>query len=69
MVINLCEIKYSQYEYIPNKEFENDIKRKINDLINNTKTKYAIYLTIITSTCLINSSYSDTIQSIIVGED
>lgn len=68
-VINLCEIKYSQSEFTPNKEFENSMKRKINDLTINTKTKYAIYPTLITNIGLVNNSYSDIIQSLVIGDD
>lgn len=68
-VINLCEIKYSQSEYTPNEEFEKDIKRKINDFVVYTNTKYAIYPILITNIGLVNNPHSDVIQSVVVGGD
>lgn len=68
-VINLCEIKYSQFEYIPSLEFEDDIKRKINDLSVSTNSKYAIHPTLITNNGLVNNTHSNVIQSVVTGED
>lgn len=68
-VINLCEMKYSETNYIVDSGFDKDIKRKISDLINKTGTKYAIHPTLITTYEVVENSYSMEIQSIITSSD
>ena len=68
-VINLCEMKYSDTEYTIKKDLDESIRRKISDLKNGTKTKYAIFPTLITTYGLMENSYSYNIQSVITLED
>lgn len=68
-VINLCEMKYSENNYIVNQGFVKDQKRKISDLITKTKTKYAIHSTLITTYGVEDNAYSDELQAIITSED
>ena len=68
-VINLCEMKYSNTEYTINKKDDSDIRRKISDLQVGTKTKYAIFPTLITTYGLVDNSYSGGIQSVITMDD
>lgn len=68
-VINLCEMKYSNTEFTVTEKVDRDIKRKINDLRTSTKTKYAIYPTIITSYGLVDNSYANEIQSVVTMDD
>lgn len=68
-VINLCEIKYSGSEFTVTEKVDRSIRNKIHDLTLLTKTKYAIYPTLITTYGLVNNSYSGNIQSIVTAED
>ena len=67
--INLCEIKYSNSEYIITKSVDTKIKNKINDFLLSTKSKYAIQPTLITTYGLVNNSYSGNISFIVTMED
>lgn len=68
-VINLCEMKYSQSEYTITEKVDRNIRNKINDLINVSGTKYAIYPTIITTYGLVENSYSQEVQSVVTMDD
>lgn len=68
-VINLCEMKYSNAEFIITSEVDLSIRNKISDFINVTKTKYAIYPTIVTTYGLVENSYSGNIQSTVSLDD
>ena len=68
-VINLCEIKYSASDYTLTAEEDAGIRRKISDLQVSTKTKYAIYPTLITTYGLVENSYSLNIQNVVTMDD
>lgn len=68
-VINLCEMKYSQFEYMINEKVDKDIRKKINDFQTVTKTKYTIFPTLVTTYGLIENIYSGNIQSVITLND
>lgn len=64
-VINLCEMKYCGSEFAVTKEVDRNVRNKINDLVITTKTKYAIFPTLVTSYGLVENTYSDIFQSAI----
>ena len=68
-VINICEMKYSETEYMVDAKFDRDQKRKISDFLKKTETKYAIHLTLITTYGVEDNSYSGDIQAIITSDD
>ena len=68
-IINVCEMKYSESDYVPNLEFDRAMRRRISDLQKATKTKYAIHSTLITTYEVGENQYSGNIQSIITGEE
>lgn len=68
-IINVCEMKYSESDYVPNLEFDKAMRRKISDLQKATKTKYAIHSTLITTYEVAANQYSGNIQSIISGDE
>ena len=49
--------------------FTRDQKRKIADFVKKTKTKYAIYPTLITTYGVERNAYANELQSIITGEN
>ena len=68
-IINVCEMKYSESDYVPNLEFDKAMRRKISDLQKAAKTKYAIHSTLITTYEVVENQYSGNIQSIISGDE
>ncbi len=68
-VINLCEMKYSNSEYTLNRSDDESIRNKIDALVKVTKTKSAIYPTLITTYGLTDNSYAGNIQSVVTLDD
>ena len=68
-VINLCEMKYAASEYSLSGEDDESMRNKISDLVNATKTKYAVFPTLITTYGLVDNSYSGNIQAVITMDD
>ena len=68
-IINVCEMKYSESDYVPDLAFDKAMRRKISDLQKATKTKFAIHSTLVTTYDVEENSYYGNIQSIVTGED
>jgi len=68
-VVNLCEMKFSESEYAVSKAYEENLRHKINDFINVSKTRYSIHMTLITTYGLKHNMYSGRIQSLITAND
>lgn len=68
-VINICEMKYSETDYVVDAKFDKAQKRKISDFIKKTGTKYAIHSTLITTYGIEDNAYSAELQSIITSDD
>lgn len=67
-VINVCEMKYTENEYIVDKDFDKAIRRKVSDFVKSTQTKYAIHTTLVSANDVIDNAYSGNLQSIITSE-
>ena len=68
-VINLCEMKYSGSDYVITENADKAMRYKIHDLVTVTKTKYAIYPTLVTTYGLVQNSYASNIQSVVTLDD
>ena len=68
-VINVCEMKYADSDYVVNAAFDKDIRRKISDFSIVTGTKYAIHPTLVTTYGVVENAYSGELQAIVTGED
>lgn len=68
-VINLCEIKFSLDEYVIDKDYEAQLRRKIERFRECTKTKKALHLTLISTYGIKNNMYSSRVQSQVTMED
>jgi len=68
-VINLCEMKYSLAKYSLSKADDEALRRKMDDFLRATKTKYALRPTLVTTYGLDPGPYSGLIQSVITMED
>ena len=62
-VINLCEMKYSSGEFVITKDYAKDLKRKREVYREQTKTKKAIHLTMITTEGIKKNAYYNDIQA------
>lgn len=62
-VINLCEIKYYQEDFILTKEYAADLRQKAAVFKALTKTKKQIYLTLLTTFPVVPNKYSGTIDN------
>ena len=68
-VINVCEMKYSGVEYTVTKRDDQDMRRKIHDLVVGTGTKYAIHPTMVTCYGIAENAYAGNIQAVVVMDD
>ncbi|MCR4909472.1 MAG: ATP-binding protein [Lachnospiraceae bacterium] len=68
-VINLCEIKYSSSEYRVTGEDDGKLRRKVEVFRQRTKTRYAVFPTLITTYGLVDNSYALNFQSVITMDD
>jgi AAA+ ATPase superfamily predicted ATPase len=57
-VINLCEIKYAQDNFVLDKEYYAKLQNKISSLRYFTKTRKSIFVTIVTPSGLLENKYS-----------
>ena len=57
-IINLCEIKFYNTEYVIDKKYAREIVKKVNAFSYSTKTKKSIFVTFITTYGLIPNQYS-----------
>ncbi|HHH52981.1 MAG TPA: ATP-binding protein [Bacteroidetes bacterium] len=67
-VINICEIKFSLYPYSIDKSYSRKLINKIADFKEKTKTRKAIFLTMITTYGLKHNKYSGMVQNNITME-
>jgi len=68
-VINLCEIKYSKHEYTISKEYASELEKKVSVFRMESKTKYAIHITMITTFGISKTGYFSMVQSEITLDD
>ena len=68
-VINLCEMKYANAEYLITDKTIRSIRHKIEDLIRVTGTRAVIHPTLVTSYGVVDNAYAHEIQSLILMDD
>jgi hypothetical protein len=68
-VISLCEMKYSDTEYSLTKKNTQNLRNKRNVFIDETGTKKAVHIVLITPVGLKRNDYADVIQSLVTAED
>lgn len=67
--INLCEIKFSEAEFVITKAYDKVLRNKIAAFISESKTKKSVQLTFITTYGLKKNEYSSIAQNEVVMED
>jgi AAA+ ATPase superfamily predicted ATPase len=68
-VINLCEMKYCNDEFVIDSAYEAELRRKRSVFIAQTKTKKAVQITLVTSYGLTRNEHSGTVQQVITIDD
>ncbi len=62
-------MKYSGAEYAITEKVEQDIRRKMQDLVLKTGTKFAIHPILVTTYGLVKNAYADSVQAVITMND
>ena len=68
-IINVCEMKYAQTDYVVDASFDRAMKRKLSDLSKKTGTKYALHATLVTTYGVSKNAYADELQAVVTAED
>lgn len=67
-VINLCEMKFSQHEFEIDKDYDQQLRHKINKFTEATKTNKAIHLTMVTTYGIAHNAYWNLVQKEVTAE-
>lgn len=68
-VVNICEMKFSKGEYVIDKEYSLNLVHKIDRLLQTTKTRKALHLTMITFNGVAHNEYWGEVQSEVTADD
>lgn len=68
-VINVCEMKFSSNDYVIDKQYDAELRGKIESFVTQTKTKKNPHLTLITTYGLKPNQYSGKVQNVVTMED
>jgi hypothetical protein len=68
-VINICELKYSNKEFSVDKQYDAALRRKAGVFADETKTKKAVHLTMVTTYGVCPGIYNSVYQSEITMQD
>lgn len=68
-VINICEMKFSINEYVIDKAYDENLRNKIEAFRNETKTRKALQVTMITTYGVKKNMYSNRVQSQLTLDD
>jgi AAA+ ATPase superfamily predicted ATPase len=68
-VINLCEMKFSLNEFEINKSYSSSLVNKVSAFRNETGTKSAVHVTLVTTYGVKQNEYYDIVQSEVIADD
>ena len=68
-VMNVCEIKFSRSEFEIDKNYEADLRRKVDAVLEHAKNRRTPIMTLITTYGLKYNMYSGRIQKVVVMDD
>lgn len=68
-VVNVCEIKFSKDKYVIDKAYSQNLAHKVQRLLQTTKTRKALHLTMITVNGVAHNEYWGEVQSEVTAED
>lgn len=65
----ICEIKYTEKQYIIDKEYSKQLLNKEEVFVNTTKTKKQIFLTMVAANGVKENAYSDVLSGVVTASD
>jgi hypothetical protein len=68
-IINLCEMKYSENEFVIDKKMDENLRNKRGTFIEETKTRKAVHITMLTTYGVKHNEYWNSIQSEVTMND
>lgn len=68
-VINLCEMKFSDKEYVITKDYDKDLRDRLMTFRHHSKTRKALHLTMVTSFGVAHNAYWNNIQNEVTMDD
>lgn len=68
-IIDVCEIKFWREPFTITKSYEENLQRKINSFINDSRTRYAVHLVMITTYGIVQNQHSGIVQAEVVMND
>ena len=68
-VVNLCEMKFTQDDFVITKDYDERLRRKLSALIERTGGKRNIQITLVTTFGLKMNMYSSRIQHVVTLDD
>ena len=68
-VFNLCEMKFTKSPFIIDKKYAAVLQNKVARLRDVTKTRNAIFLTMISASGLTSNEYANEVQNVLTADD
>ena len=68
-VINLCEMKFVSDEFSIDKDYDAELRRKVERFIEDTSCKKSVHLSLVTTYGLVRGKYSSRFQSVMTMDD
>lgn len=68
-VVNLCEMKFVSDEFSIDKDYDAELRRKVERFIEDTSCKKSVHLSLVTTYGLSKNMYSNRFQSVITLSD
>ena len=68
-LVNICEVKYSEYEYAIDKAEDNRLRIRMGNFKEETQTKGGLHLTLITTFGIKKNMYSDSVRNEVTMDD
>ncbi len=68
-IVNVCEMKFSKGEYVIDRDYSLNLSHKIERLLQTTKTRKTLHLTMITVNGVAHNEYWGEVQSEVLAED
>lgn len=68
-MVNLCEMKFSQEDFVISKDYDERLRRKLSVLMERTGGKRNVQVTLVTTFGLGQNMYSSRVQRVVTLED
>ena len=68
-VVNLCEMKFVSNEFAINRDYDAELRRKMDCFVEDTSCKKSVHLSLVTTYGLVKNKYSSRFQSVVTMDD